>query len=143
MRRRPDIRRSCTHMLNFFSHFWVQLPLSYALTVGGLVTGYRRGGTPPDAILTRALRAGLPVLLCVIAIWNVILGSVQTPAQRSSMVAVDLVLGIFFALSASALIGAILARRNPAIAHKRGTVLSDEADTPSAATAPDALTLAG
>jgi len=41
-------------MLNFFSHFWVQLTLSYGLIVGGLVTGYRRGGTPPDASLTQA-----------------------------------------------------------------------------------------
>jgi len=130
-------------MLNFFSHFLVQLLLSYALTVGGLVTGYRRGGIPPDASLTRSLRAGLPVLLCVIAIWNAILGSVQTAAQRNSMVGVDLVLGILFALSASALIGATLARRNPATVLERGTVLLDETETAPAATDPDALTLAG
>src|SRR5581483_6244669 len=97
----------------------------------------------PDAILMRALRAGLPVLLCVIVIWDQILGSVQTPAQRNSMFGVDLVLGIFFVLSASALIGAILARRNPATVLKRGTVLLDENETAAAAADPRALTLAG
>ena len=51
---RCDIRRSYANMSKYFSHIWVQLAFSYALTVGGLVTGYRRGGTPPDASLTQA-----------------------------------------------------------------------------------------
>jgi len=130
-------------MLNLLTSFWVDFPLSYALTVGGLVSGYRRGGVPPNACLPRAIRAGLPVMLGVVIIWSWI-GEIAAPGiEPPSLRGVHVLLGIIFVLSASALIGAILARRKPASALKRGTVLLDEVEQESSADRPDALTLAG
>jgi len=50
-------------MLDFLNRFWVVLPLTYAATVGGLVSGYRRGGVPENARLWRAVRASIPVMV--------------------------------------------------------------------------------
>ena len=130
-------------MLDFLTRFWIELPLSYALTVGGLVSGYRRGGVPQDARLPRAIRASLPVMLGVIVIWNGITGIVETGLSPPSLRGLQTLLGSIFVLSASALIGATLARRKPASDLKRGAILLDEAQQDSSAERPDALTLAG
>ena len=130
-------------MLDFLTRFWIELPLSYALTVGGLVSGYRRGGVPQDARLPRAIRASLPVMLGIIVIWNGITGIVETGLSPPSLRGLQTLLGSIFVLSASALIGAALARRKPASDLKRGAILLDEPQQNSSAERPDALTLAG
>ena len=50
-------------MLELVNRLWIVMPLSYAITVGGLVSGYRRGGVPSEARVPRALVAGFPVLV--------------------------------------------------------------------------------
>ena len=130
-------------MLNLLSRFWIEFPLCYALTVGGLVTGYQRGGVPSDARLRRAIRAGLPVMLGVVCLWGWINGRVESGLDARPPVGLQTLLGILFILSASALAGAVLARSKPLSLLKRGTVLLDDAEQESSAERPDALTLAG
>lgn len=130
-------------MLSATAQFWIGFPTTYALTVGGLVSGYRRGGVPSDERLTRAFRAGVPVMLGVLTLWTCLISSIQTLAQRNSLAWIDLPLGILFVISTSALTGRTLAQRNPANALKRGTVVEDSTDRDSTPTNPDALTLAG
>jgi len=59
-------------MFEFINRFWIALPLYYAITVGGLVSGYGRGGVLSKARLPRALLAGLPVLLALVVAWSCI-----------------------------------------------------------------------
>ena len=130
-------------MFDLLNRFWIQFPLCYALTVGGLVTGYRRGGVPPDALLWRAIRAGLPVMLGVLLTWGWIIGRIESGLDARSPIGLQTLLGIAFLLSASALIGAVLARGKPLSILKRGTTLLDETEPASTPVPPDALTLAG
>ena len=127
-------------MLN---HFWIQLPLCYAVTVGGLTTGYRRGGVPSDACLGRAIRAGLPVMLGVILLWGWINNLIESGLATSAPPGPQALLCILFLLSASALSGALLARRKPLNTLQRGTVILDEAPPDPATVPPDVITLAG
>jgi len=64
------MQRIKAFVIDLLNRFWIAFPLSYALTVGGLVTGYRHGGVPADRRLVRALRAGVPVVLGVIVLWG-------------------------------------------------------------------------
>ena len=130
-------------MLEFLDRFWIAFPFSYALTVGGLVTGYRRGGVPAEGRLSRALVAGLPVVVGVIFAWVWIRGIAESGLHASPLRALHAVLFILFVLSSSALTGAVLARRKRASTVARGTVLLEGAQQESAAPRPDALTLAG
>ena len=130
-------------MLDILNSFWIGLPLSYGVSVGGLVSGYRRGGVPPDACLPRALRAGLLVMPGVILLWSWIVGIVESGIEPPALRGLHELLGMIFILSSSALIGAALARRKPASDLKRGAVLLDEAEQESSAVDPDALTIAG
>ena len=130
-------------MLNLLNRFWIEFPLCYALTVGGLMTGYRRGGVPEEARLSRAIRAGLPVMLGVVLVWSWIIGLVESGLGASSPLGLRTLLGLFFVLSASALSGAVLAKGTPLSLLKRGAVLLDETEQASLAARPDALTLAG
>lgn len=130
-------------MFDLLTRFWIEFPLSYALTVGGLVSGYRRGGIPAEARMQRALRASLPVMLGVMIAWNCIVGVASPGRGTLALRDLQVVLGILFVLSSSALTGAMLARWKPASDLKRGTVLLDEADDESLATGPDVLTIAG
>ena len=130
-------------MFDLLNRFWIQFPLCYALTVGGLVTGYRRGGVSPDALLRRATRAGLPVMLGVLFTWEWIIGRIESGLDARSPVGLQTLLGIAFLLSASALIGAVLARGKPLSLLKRGTTLLDETELASTPVPPDVLTLAG
>src|SRR5690348_13431290 len=98
-------------MFELLNRFWIALPLSYAITVGGLVSGYRRGGVPAEARLMRALRAGLPVLVALMIAWNCIDEIVEAGIQAPPILGIRTVLFLVFLLSASALIGSVLARR--------------------------------
>jgi hypothetical protein len=130
-------------MLILLNRFWIGFPLCYALTVGGLMTGYRRGGVPEEARLWRAIRAGLPVMLGVVLAWSWIIGLVEKGLDSRSPLGLTTLLGLIFVLSASALSGAVLARGKLLSLLKRGTVLLDEAEQDSLAGRPDVLTLAG
>ena len=130
-------------MFNLLSRFWIEFPLCYALTVGGLVTGYQRGGVPSEARFSRAARAGLPVMLGVAFAWEWIVGRIESALDMRAPIALTTVLGVAFFISASALMGAALARRNSANAFGRGTVILDEAPPDPSAVPPDVLTLAG
>ena len=130
-------------MFEFLNRLSVALPITYALTVGGLVTGYRRGGVPPEGRLMRALRAGLPVLPVVMIAWSCIVGIVESGIRAPPLIGLHALLCCIFVLSSSALIGSILARRKPASVTARGTVLMDDAQQESSAERPDAITLAG
>jgi Type IV secretion-system coupling protein DNA-binding domain len=132
-------------MLDLLDHIWIGLPVSYAVAVGGLVTGYRRGGVPAERRLPRALLAGVPVMLVVMLVWDCIVEYVESGIniKGTPFIGLNILLGIVFLLSASALIGAMLARRNPALVHERGTVLLEETQRNPSVAEPDALTLAG
>lgn len=133
-------------MLDLHSRFWIELPLSYALTVGGLVSGYRHGGVPTEGRLMRALRAGVPVLLAVVILWAYIVNLAEADIDRRQFVALHVLLAPIFAISVSALAGAALAQLKPAQVLKRGAVLlqalgknpADDSLQPA-----NALTLAG
>jgi type IV secretory pathway TraG/TraD family ATPase VirD4 len=130
-------------MLNLLNRFWIEFPLCYALTVGGLMTGYGRGGVPVEARLWRAIRAGLPVMLGVVLVWSWITGLVESGLDSRSPLGLTTLLGLIFVLSASALSGAVLARGKLLSLLKRGTVLLDETEQESLAARPDTPTLAG
>jgi len=123
---------------------WISLPATYALTVGGLVDGYRRGGVPAARRLTRGLLAGLPVSVGVLIAWAIIFGVIGpgSAAVGSALSTLDALLEIIFVLSASALVGAALAKRDLTDSHERGTVVLDESDPEPGAVDPNALTIA-
>ena len=124
---------------------WLGLPLLYALTVGGLVDGYRHGGVPPDRRLSRALLAGLPVMVGLMIAWTVIF-DVVGPGRAdigTALSTLDFLLLMVFFVSASALAGAALARRDLSESHKRGTVVLDETEQAPQVVDPNALTIAG
>jgi len=74
--------------------------------------------------------------------WSCIVGIVEAGIQVPPLLALHTVLYIVFLLSASALVGAVLARRKPGTVVDRGTVVLDE--TPQETSVePGALTLAG
>lgn len=129
-------------MLN---QLWVSLPVSYALTVGGLVSGYRHGGVPQEGRLSRALLAGLPVMVGLLIAWAIIVGVVGPDKSEvgSTLSMLDTLLCIAFLVSASALAGSALARRNLADTHQRGTVVLNEAEPVPQVEDPNALTIAG
>ena len=129
-------------MLEPLDHIWIGLPVSYAVAVGGLVTGYRRGGVPAERRIPRALLAGGPVMLAVMLVWNCIVGYVESGIKTPPLIGLHVLLGLVFLLSASALIGAMLARRRPAVVHERGAVLLEETQRNPSVVEPDALTLA-
>ena len=132
-------------MLNALNHFWVGLPLSYAFTVGGLISGYQRGGVSPEKRLRRALLAGFPVMIAVMIGWNIICGLLSpgrlpdTPALS----VLQILLTTSFLVSTSALTGSVLARHKSGTSHLRGTVLLDEAERESPVQDSNSLTIAG
>ena len=107
------------------------------------MSGYTHGGVPADGRLVRALRAGVPVMLCLWMAWEFIVSVVQAGIKTPPLLGLHAVLGFIFVLSSSALVGSMLARRKPATVVERGTVVLDESPADSALEPPDALTLAG
>jgi Type IV secretion-system coupling protein DNA-binding domain len=132
-------------VLDLLNSFWIDLPLSYALTVGGLVSGYRHGGVPSEGRLRQALRAGVPVVLGVAIAWACIIDLAETGIDPRPFAALHVLLGLIFFVSASALVGAILARLKPSKGVERGTVVLEELEEGSpgsSSQAVGALTLA-
>jgi hypothetical protein len=69
-------------MIDLLNRFWIAIPVSYAVTVHGLIAGFRRGGVPVEGRFIRALTTGLPVTVCVLFAWNIIVG-VAEPSGTS------------------------------------------------------------
>jgi len=131
-------------MLDLLDRFWIAFPLSYALTIGGLVSGYRRGSVPVEGRLVRALLAGVPVLFALLIAWAVIVWITEGAVKSKVLPGLQALLFFLFILSASALTGLVLARRGPAKEEVvRGTVILDEAPPDPAEIPPDTITLAG
>lgn len=130
-------------MFELLNRFWIGLPLTYALTVGGLMSGYRHSGVPPEGRLVRALRAGLPVMPGLLIAWYGIVEIVEAGVKAPPLLGLHTVLGFIFVASSSALVGSMLARGKPGNVIERGTVILEEAAPDSSAEGPDALTLAG
>jgi membrane protease YdiL (CAAX protease family) len=97
-------------MFDLIDH-WIDLPLSYALTVGGLVMAYRHVGVPAEGRLLRALWAGVPVMVGVAVLWGCAVGIAEIGIDPRPFRGLTFLMGIPFFVSASALAGAFLARR--------------------------------
>jgi Type IV secretion-system coupling protein DNA-binding domain len=130
-------------MFELLNRFSIGLPLTYALTVGGLLSGYRHGGVPADGRFTRALWVGLPVMWGLLFAWFCIVGTVEWGIRAPPLLGLETVLGLIFVLSSSALVGSMLARRKPRTGVERGTVILDETASDASLEHPDALRLAG
>jgi Type IV secretion-system coupling protein DNA-binding domain len=128
-------------MLELLDRFWIAMPLSYAVTVGGLFAGFRRGGVPIENGISRALIAGIPVVVCVLIAWAIVVNLVEAPGTHGQFPGLENVLGLIFIACSSALAGGLMARRRLTNAVERGTVLVCEGAPESAA--PGELTLAG
>ena len=130
-------------MFDALNRFWVVMPLSYAITVGGLLAGFRRGEVFVERGVSRALVAGIPVLAGALIAWNIIVGSVEPPGVHGQFRGLELLLGLIFIASSSALTGSLLARRRSADAVERGTVLLREGVREPSSAGPAELTVAG
>ena len=130
-------------MLSLLSRFWVEAPISYALTVGGLIAGFRRGGVPSENRISRAVLAGLPVMLAAAIFWNIIISVCEPQGTSHQFVGLNLLLGLVFVSCWSALAGVVLARREPTGPRGRGAAILDDTAQDSDATRPGELTLAG
>lgn len=113
-------------MIDLLNRFWIAMPLSYAMTVGGLLAGSRRGGESGEPRVSRALVAGIPVVLVALIAWNIIVNLVEAPGTHGQIPGLEELLALVFIASSSALAGVLLARRRSADAVTRGTVLVRE-----------------
>jgi type IV secretory pathway TraG/TraD family ATPase VirD4 len=129
-------------MLNQLS---IYIPAFYGLTVCGLVSGYKRGKVRQERRLSRALLAGLPVMVGLLLAWDIVEGIAGLPrvATGPVLATLDNLLTAIFLLSASALAGAALARRDRVDSHQRGTMLLDEDDPVPQVVDPNTLAIAG
>jgi len=130
-------------MIDLLNRFLIVMPLSYAITVGGLLAGFRRGGEFGEGRVTRALVAGIPVVVGALIAWNIIVGGVEPPGTHGQFRALEVLLWLPFVACSSALAGAVLARRRSTHAVERGTVLVREGARESFSAGPAGLTFAG
>jgi hypothetical protein len=101
-----------THMLEFLDRFWIAMPLSYAVAVGGLFAGFRRGGVSPEHGIQRALITGIPTVVCALIGWAIIVNRAEALGTRGLFFpGLENGLALLFIASLSALAGALLARR--------------------------------
>jgi Type IV secretion-system coupling protein DNA-binding domain len=128
-------------MIELLDRFWIGMPLSYAIAVGGLFAGFRRSGMPTGNGISRALIAGIPVVLCVLIAWAIVVDVAEAPGTHGQFPTLETVLGILFIACSSALAGAVLGRRGLTNTVERGTVLIREGAVPESS--PGELTLAG
>jgi hypothetical protein len=129
-------------MLVALDRFWIGMPLLYALTVGGLLAGFRRGRMPIEQPWRRALLSGVPVVFGAVIAWHIVVDLVEPPATHMQFQSLTIVLGFVFVPCSSALVGSLLARLRSKSAVTRGTVLLDEEAGGSRATGTGDLTLA-
>jgi type IV secretory pathway TraG/TraD family ATPase VirD4 len=130
-------------MLVALDRLWIGMPLLYALTVGGLLAGFRRGRMPIERPWRRALLSGVPVVLGAVVAWNIVVDLVEPAATHMQFQSLSVVLGFVFVACSSALVGSLLARSSSKNAVARGTVVLDEKAPGSSATGTGELTLAG
>ena len=130
-------------MFDLLNRFWVAMPLSYAMTVGGLLAGFRRGGLDAERRVPRALVVAIPVLVGALIAWNVIVGVVEPPGVHGQFRGSELLLGLIFIACSSALAGSLLARGRSSVAVERGTVLLREGSREPSSAGLAELTLAG
>jgi hypothetical protein len=130
-------------MIDLLNRFWIAMPLSYAITVGGLLAGFRRGGVSDERRISRALAAGIPVVVSVLLAWAIVVSLVEAPGTHGQFRGLETLLGFIFVASSSALTGSFLARRTSADAVERGTVLVREGAGESSPGESGGLTLAG
>jgi hypothetical protein len=130
-------------MIDLLNRFWIAIPISYAVTVHGLIAGFRRGGVPAERRFIRALTAGLPVTACILIIWNIIVSVAEPAGTSRQFLGLNLLLGLIFLACSSALTGASLARRGQGNALERGTTLLEEGARESSTSSVDDLTIAG
>ena len=129
-------------MIDLLSRFWIATPISYALTVGGLIAGFRRGGVLIERRILRALVAGLPVMLGAWIVWNIIIAICEPRGTHNQFAGLNVLLGFVFIPCSSALAGVVLARRKPGNP-ERGTVVVDDSAREPSTIRPGRLTLAG
>jgi hypothetical protein len=98
-------------MLEFLDRFWIAMPLSYAVTVGGLFVGFRRGGVSPEHGIQRALITGIPTVVCALIGWAIIVNLAEALGTRGLFPGLENVFALLFIASSSALAGGLLARR--------------------------------
>src|SRR5215472_15381394 len=100
-------------VIDVLNRLWIALPIFYILTVVGLIAGFRRAGVPPGRGIVRAVLVGLPVMLGVWTLWNVIIFVFEARGAPRQFDGLELLLGFIFIPCSSALAGVALAR------HKR------------------------
>jgi hypothetical protein len=130
-------------VINLLGRFWIETPICYALSVGGLIAGFRRGGVPGGNRIVRALLTGLPVMLVASLVWQIIVALCEPEGTSDQFIGLNLILAFVFIPCWSALAGVALARRNPMVQAGRGTVIIDESAKEPYVSHPGELTLAG
>src|SRR5580658_4742412 len=109
-------------MIDLLNRFWIGMPLSYAITVGGLLAGFRRCGVSDERQMSRALVAGIPVFVSVVILWNIVVALVEAPGTHGQFHGLETLLGLIFVACSSTLTGTLLAGRMSANAVERGTI---------------------
>ena len=130
-------------MIDLLTRPWIGILIYYALTVVGLIAGFRRGGVPPERGILRALLMGLPVMLGAWVLWDIIIGIFEARGAPYQFDGLNLLLGFVFIPCSSALAGVALARHKRASPVERGTVIIDVRDQEPETPLPGGLTLAG
>jgi Type IV secretion-system coupling protein DNA-binding domain len=122
---------------------WIALPIFFALTVAGLIAGFRHGGVSLERGVVRAFLLGLPMMLGLWLLWDLIIEVCQARGAPGQFDGLDLLLGFVFFPCSSALAGVTLARRKRMSPVERGTVIIDVRGREPATPRPGELTLAG
>ena len=131
-------------MIYLLNRFWIAAPLTYALTVIGLIAGLRRGGISPGQGVLRAVLAGLPVTVGMWTLWSLVVNIAEAPGAPGQFDGLNTLLGLVFVPCTSALTGATWARRTKvAQPVERGTVIIDDREREPQAPKSGELTLAG
>ena len=130
-------------MIDVLDRFWVAIPVSYTLTVTGLIVGFRRGRMPSERRWLRALATGVPVVFGILIAWNIIVNLIEVPGTHLQFEGLNIFSGFIFVACSSALVGDFLARRKSTSDVERGTVLVVEEASASHARRPGELTFAG
>jgi type IV secretory pathway TraG/TraD family ATPase VirD4 len=141
--RNTAYRRNRILVINLLNHLWIAMPIAYALTVGGLIAGFRRGGIAVESSVPRALFVGLPVLLGSWILWNIIIAVCEAPGAPGQFDGLNLLLAFVFIPCSSALTGVTLARRKHTNPVERGTVIIDDRAQKPHTRRPGEVTLVG
>ena len=80
-------------MIDLLTRPWIGILIYYALTVVGLIAGFRRAGVPPERGILRALLLGLPVMLGVGLLWDTIIAVFEARGAPRQFDTLNLLLG--------------------------------------------------